>query len=55
MCGAFSGVPHGRVAHSAVWTGHEMVVWGGFTARGQVATGGRYHPAFDPIHLYLKT
>ena len=34
--------------HSAVWTGREMVVWGGVTASGAAtATGGRYDPASD--------
>ena len=27
---ATSGPPDGRVGHTAVWTGTEMIVWGGF-------------------------
>ena len=27
---ATSGPPDGRVGHTAVWTGSEMIVWGGF-------------------------
>jgi hypothetical protein len=44
--------PTGRIFHSAVWTGAEMIVWGGNTSFspyvGQaVNTGGRYTPATD--------
>ncbi|MCX6000742.1 MAG: hypothetical protein NTU41_14485, partial [Chloroflexi bacterium] len=42
------GVPDGRAYHTAVWTGHEMIVWGGYTNEsGQDAylnSGGRYNP-----------
>jgi hypothetical protein len=42
------GVPTGRDTHSAIWTGEEMLVWGGqagppFTPF-DVDTGGRYDP-----------
>ena len=35
--------------HTAVWTGTEMVVWGGVTITGGIHlnTGGRYNPAND--------
>jgi N-acetylneuraminic acid mutarotase len=36
----------GRGAHRAVWTGREMVVWGGFTTT-EVNDGARYNPASD--------
>ena len=37
--------PTGRYEHTAVWTGSEMIVWGGeFPA---VNTGGRYNPSTD--------
>src|SRR6266403_2254757 len=39
-----SNAPAGRWAHSAVWTGSEMIVWGG--ADGG-STGGRYDPSTD--------
>ena len=29
--GAGDGVPYARYSHSAVWTGHEMILWGGLT------------------------
>jgi N-acetylneuraminic acid mutarotase len=40
-----AGAPSGpRTGATAVWTGTEMIVWGGFTNRPE-ATGGRYDPA----------
>ena len=42
------GAPEGRRRHTAVWTGSEMIVWGGFNgATNQVITGGRYDPVTD--------
>ena len=42
------GAPMGRVGHVAVWTGSEMIVWGGTVGAGQPSylndTGGRYDP-----------
>ncbi len=40
--------PTAREAHSAVWTGSEMIVWGGSDqSNTQLNTGGRYDPATD--------
>jgi N-acetylneuraminic acid mutarotase len=40
-----NGAPTGRYGHSAVWTGAEMIVWGGTPTSGDLLiTGGRYHP-----------
>jgi hypothetical protein len=40
------GAPAARVEHTAVWSGTEMLVWGG--SDGTVlGTGGRYKPATD--------
>ena len=39
--------PHGRFGHSAIWTGSEMIVWGGAfadTEEHYLNTGGRYNP-----------
>ena len=38
--------PMGRMNHTAVWTGTEMIVWGGVPADGSAPTntGGRYSP-----------
>ena len=49
--------PAARFDHTAVWTGTEMLVWGGFTdshsryagghANAQLNSGGRYNPLTD--------
>ena len=40
-------MPHGLQGHTAVWTGHEMIVWGGFDAQTIYNSGGRYTPDDD--------
>ena len=42
-----TGAPDGRVAHTAVWTGSEMIVWGGGEFNGVFNTGGKYNPITD--------
>ncbi len=44
-----SGAPTPREAHTVVWTGVEMIVWGGYDANSNLDTdtGGRYDPATD--------
>ena len=43
-----AGAPRGRTFHGAVWTGDEMIVWGGRSlSAGPEGTGGRYAPATD--------
>jgi N-acetylneuraminic acid mutarotase len=43
---ATAGAPAGRKNLGGfVWTGTEMLVWGGSGATGQLSTGGRYDPA----------
>jgi N-acetylneuraminic acid mutarotase len=40
--------PIWRERHTAVWTGTEMIVWGGYSAaNGTVNTGARYNPTTD--------
>src|SRR5947207_3114463 len=39
--------PDGRQFQTAVWTGSEMIVWGGSAPGGNFTTGGRYNPATD--------
>ena len=39
-----TNAPEGRIYHTAVWTGTEMIVWGGFT---DLNSGGRYNPSTD--------
>ena len=41
-----ANVPSKRSSHTAVWTGTEMIVWGGNGA-GYLSTGGRYDPEAD--------
>src|SRR6266446_5370416 len=42
-----TSAPAARVEHTAVWTGSEMIVWGGFNGSNNLNTGGRYNPATD--------
>ena len=43
-----TNAPDGQVYPTAVWTGSEMIVWGGYDASGfLVNTGGRYNPSTD--------
>src|SRR5205823_131341 len=43
-----SGPPTARSAHTAVWTGSEMIVWGGANKGvGFLNSGGRYNPSTD--------
>jgi N-acetylneuraminic acid mutarotase len=43
-----TGVPAARDRHTAVWTGTEMIVWGGENLTGYgLNTGGRYNPSTD--------
>ena len=40
--------PNARAGHTAVWTGTEMIVWGGgATGPVYLNTGGRYNPSTD--------
>ena len=39
--------PTARDKHTAVWTGSEMIVWGGANGFGDLNTGGRYNPSTD--------
>src|SRR5207237_9138661 len=36
--------PSARYQHTAVWTGSEMIVWGGWDGGTFLNTGGRYNP-----------
>jgi len=39
-----TGAPAARNEHTAVWTGTEMIVWGGTDEDSALNTGGRYNP-----------
>src|SRR5947199_4370921 len=41
-----TNAPSARFYHTAVWTGSEMIVWGG-AASGYLDSGGKYNPAMD--------
>ena len=43
-----AAVPH-RANHSGVWTGTEMIAWGGHDGTSYVNTGERYDPALDVV------
>jgi N-acetylneuraminic acid mutarotase len=45
-----ANAPSARSVHTAVWTGSEMIVWGGYfydTSGHYFNTGGRYNPSTD--------
>ena len=44
-----AGVPTSRSGHNGVWTGSEMIVWGGnsLSPYSTLNTGGRYNPSTD--------
>ena len=43
-----TNAPIDRILHTAVWTGSEMIVWGGQIGyRTYTNTGGRYNPSTD--------
>ena len=39
--------PTAREWYAAVWTGSEMIVWGGWDSTNYLNSGGRYNPATD--------
>jgi len=42
-----TSVPYARLGNSMIWTGTEVIVWGGQGAVGYLNTGHRYNPATD--------
>src|SRR5438270_6103233 len=44
---SLTNAPLGRSLHTAVWTGSEMIVWGGYDGFDPFNTGGRYNPSTD--------
>jgi N-acetylneuraminic acid mutarotase len=42
-----SGAPTARTAHSVVWGGNRMIVWGGYSGGLVYNSGGRYDPSTD--------
>ena len=44
---SITNAPNGRYEHTAIWTGSEMIVWGGFIGGFAQNDGGRYNPSTD--------
>ena len=44
---ATAAPPEARDSHTAVWTGSEMIVWGGRSTNSLLNSGGKYDPAID--------
>ena len=44
---ATAAPPDARFGHTAVWTGGEMIVWGGYDGSNDFNSGYRYDPATD--------
>jgi N-acetylneuraminic acid mutarotase len=42
-----NNAPSSRTNHTAVWSGSEMIVWGGLGASGVTKTGATYNPDTD--------
>ncbi|UCF81106.1 MAG: hypothetical protein JSV08_01400 [Acidobacteriota bacterium] len=47
MATSTASAPTAREYHTAVWTGNEMIVWGGYDGTASLDTGGRYQPSTD--------
>jgi N-acetylneuraminic acid mutarotase len=44
---AAANAPSARGYHTAVWTGSEMIIWGGYASLESLGDGKRYSPAMD--------
>jgi N-acetylneuraminic acid mutarotase len=44
---SLTNVPASRSEHTALWTGSEMIVWGGYNGSTGFNTGGKYNPGTD--------
>ena len=42
-----ANAPSARESHTAVWTGSEMIIWGGRNSTSWMNSGGRYNPNTD--------
>jgi hypothetical protein len=47
MATSTTDAPTSRSIHTAVWTGSEMIIWGGYDGSNYWNTGGRYNPGTD--------
>jgi autotransporter-associated beta strand protein len=44
---SMTNAPDSRSNQTAVWTGSEMITWGGYSSSGNLNSGGRYNPSTD--------
>ena len=44
---ATNSAPAGRYNHSSIWTGTELIIWGGWDCTSTFGDGARYNPATD--------
>jgi N-acetylneuraminic acid mutarotase len=44
---SITDAPSARQSHTAVWTGSQMIVWGGYDNSNYLASGGSYEPVYD--------
>src|SRR4029077_7853297 len=44
---SMTDAPTVRSSYTAVWTGDELIIWGGMDCCTSFNTGGRYSPTFD--------
>jgi N-acetylneuraminic acid mutarotase len=49
-----TGAPDARDSHAAVWTGNQMIVWGGYNG-SELNTGGRYCAATPTTQVTVQT
>ena len=47
--------PNARYEHTAVWTGLDVIIWGGSGDSGALNTGGKYNPSTDSWTLVSTT
>jgi len=45
-----AGTPTARWLHTAVWSGTEVIVWGGINASGLLQSGSGYNPDTEKWH-----
>ena len=44
-----TNAPEAPIYHTAVWTGSEMIVWGGSDDLTHLNTGGQYNPSYGQL------
>src|SRR5260370_24775038 len=44
---SITNAPDPRSSQTAMWTGAEMIIWGGYNGSSYFNTGGRYNPSIN--------